>query len=173
MPPSQLNEGTIFSKSALNLGLQPDQEDAALTNFIQSLLIDPSAVTPQTFSTIQKLYPANDTSLGGAFHTGDDLFDRAEAWYTDNMYLSARRLFFQNAAPHQPLFGYFFKEFIPGANETFGGKSLATPRTFVASFDTPDSIPRLGAGIALWSRAGRSRERLREPDAGLLHQFHQ
>lgn len=107
----------------LGLNVAPEDEDAALNSFIRSLLIDPSTVTNVTFSTIDKLYPANDTSLGGAFHTGDDLFDRAEAWYTDNMYLSARRLFFQNAAAHQPLFGYFFKEFIPGNNPTLGGTS--------------------------------------------------
>jgi hypothetical protein len=105
----------------LGLSVAPENENTALNNFIRSLLIDPSTVTNTTFSTIDKLYPANDTSLGGAFHTGDDLFDRAEAWYTDNMYLSARRLFFQNAAAHQSLFGYFFKEFIPGNDRTLGG----------------------------------------------------
>ena len=66
---------------------------------------------------------ADDAALGGAFNTGDSLFDRAEAWYTDNMYLSPRRLFFGKAAPLQPLFGYFFTEFIPGNNRTLGGES--------------------------------------------------
>ena len=70
------------------------------------------------------MYPANDTSLGGAFHTGDDLFDRAEAWYTDNMYLSARRLLFNKAAAFQPLYAYFFEEFIPGNDKTLGGVPL-------------------------------------------------
>ena len=75
------------------------------------------------FDTIHELYPANDPSLGGAFNTGDSLFDRAEAWYTDNMFLSPRRLFYHKAASMQPLFAYFFKEFIPGQNPFNGGES--------------------------------------------------
>lgn len=75
-----------------------------------------------TFDKTLSLYPANDSSLGAPFNTGDSLFDRAEAWYTDNMYLAARRLLFQKAAPLQPLFGYFFREFIPGNDPTLGGE---------------------------------------------------
>lgn len=101
--------------------MPPDEEDATFDTFVRGLLIDPSTVPNATFDTLHALYPANDSSLGGAYHTGDDLFDRGEAWYTDNMYLSARRLLFEKAAPLQPLFAYFFTEFIPGNNLTMGG----------------------------------------------------
>ena len=120
----QLNEGTIFSQAVRNLGLPPDEENAAFISFIQELLIDPSTVTQSTFNTIEELYPENDTSLGGPFHTGDDLFDRAEAWYTDNMFLAARRLLFEKAASLQPLFAYHFTEFIPGNDPSLGGDYL-------------------------------------------------
>lgn len=103
--------------------MPPSEEDAAFDTFIRDLLIDPSTVTNATFGTLNTLYPANDSSLGGPFNTGDSLFDRAEAWYTDNMFLSARRLLFAKAAPLQPLFGYFFTEFIPGNDPTLGGES--------------------------------------------------
>lgn len=115
------NEGTVFSKSVLGLSVPPSEETAAFDTFIRDLLIDPSTVTDSTFDTFNEFYPANDSSLGGPFNTGDSLFDRSEAWYTDNMFLAARRLFFEAAAPHQPLFSYFFTEFIPGANKTLGG----------------------------------------------------
>lgn len=118
----QLNEGTVFSQSVLGLSVPPSEESEVFDTFIQNLLVDPSTVTNGTFDTINKLYPANDSSLGGAYNTGDSLFDRSEAWYTDNMFLAPRRLFFSAAAAHQPLFSYFFTEFIPGENVTFGGK---------------------------------------------------
>jgi carboxylesterase type B len=92
---------------------------------VRDLLIDPSTVENSTFNTINQLYPVNDTLLGGPFHTGDDLFDRAEAWYSDNMFLAPRRLLFNEAASLQPLFAYFFTEFIPGNNRTLGGRSLS------------------------------------------------
>ncbi|PSS29745.1 hypothetical protein PHLCEN_2v2893 [Hermanssonia centrifuga] len=112
--PAKLNEGTSFSQSLLNLNTPSAEEDAAFVTFIKDLMIDPSTITNSTFDTLISLYPANDSSLGGAFNTGDSLYDRGEAWYTDNMYLSARRLLFAKAAPLQPLFAYFFEEFIPG-----------------------------------------------------------
>ncbi|KAI0756254.1 alpha/beta-hydrolase [Daedaleopsis nitida] len=117
---TNLNEGTTFSGSVRNLGVPPDEEDAAFDTFIKNLLIDPSTVTQDTLGTLNKLYPANDSSLGGRFNTGDSLFDRAEAWYTDNMYLSPRRLLFNKAASLQPLFAYFFTEFIPGQDPSRG-----------------------------------------------------
>ncbi|KAI1793184.1 alpha/beta-hydrolase [Ganoderma leucocontextum] len=117
---TNLNEGTIFSQSVRNLSVAPNEEDAVFDTFIKNLLIDPSTVTQDVFDTMNELYPANDSSLGGAFNTGDSLFDRAEAWYTDNMYLSARRLLFHKAASLQPLFAYFFTEFIPGQDPTLG-----------------------------------------------------
>lgn len=121
----QLNEGTLFSRSVANLSVPASQETARFDTFIRDLLIDPSTVTNATFDTLNTLYPANDRTLGGAFNTGDSLFDRAEAWYTDNMYLSARRLLFNKAAPLQPLFGYFFKEQIPGNNPALGGELIS------------------------------------------------
>ncbi|KAF7799228.1 hypothetical protein EIP86_010460 [Pleurotus ostreatoroseus] len=117
---TNLNEGTIFAQVVRNAGVPPAEEDAAFTTYIQELLVDPSTVLHSTFTTIHKLYPANDSSLGGAFNTGDSLFDRAEAWYTDNMYLAPRRFLFEKAAPLQPLFTYFFMEFIPGNDPSEG-----------------------------------------------------
>ena len=107
----------------LGLSVHPSEEDQAFDTYIQDLLVDPSTVTDKTFKTIRQMYPANDTSLGGPFNTGDSLFDRAEAWYGDNMYLAPRRLFFEAAASYQPLFGYYFQEFIPGNDPTMGGMS--------------------------------------------------
>ena len=117
----QLNEGTGFSVSVANLSIPPSQEAARFDQFIKDLLIDPTTVTEDVLDRINELYPANDTSLGGPFNTGDSLFDRAEAWYTDNMYLAPRRLLFAKAAATQPLFAYFFKEFIPGQDPVRGG----------------------------------------------------
>ncbi|CDO73084.1 hypothetical protein BN946_scf185007.g138 [Trametes cinnabarina] len=118
--PFELNEGTIFSQAVRNLSVPSAQENAAFDTFIKELLIDPSTVTQDVFDTINKLFPANDSSLGGPFNTGDSLFDRAEAWYTDNMYLGPRRLFFDKAASTQPLYAYHFREFIPGQDPTLG-----------------------------------------------------
>jgi carboxylesterase type B len=72
------------------------------------------------YDKILELWPANDLLLGAPFNTGDSLFDRAEAWYTDEMFLAPRRLFFENAASLQPMFAYYFKEFFPGDNVTLG-----------------------------------------------------
>ena len=120
----QLNEGTNFAQAVRNLHTPPDQEDAAFTTYIKNLLIDTSTVKQSTFDKIHALYPANDTSLGGPFNTGDSLFDRAEAWYSDNMYLAPRRLFFERAAASQPLYGFFFTEFFPGGDPAKGGTSV-------------------------------------------------
>ncbi|TCD70105.1 hypothetical protein EIP91_004834 [Steccherinum ochraceum] len=95
-------------------------EDAAFDKFIRDLLVDPAPVTADVLDEIHALYPANDTTLGGPFNTGDSLFDRAEAWYTENMYLGPRRLLFDKAATTNKLFAYFFTEFIPGNNPTNG-----------------------------------------------------
>ena len=123
----------MFSQAVRNLHTPPAQEDAAFVQFIQELLIDPSTVQRSTFNTILELYPANDSSLGCPFNTGDSLFDRAEAWYTDNMYLAARRLLFQQAAPLQPLFAYFFREFIPGNDPTLGGELFGSDCTTIVA----------------------------------------
>ncbi|THH30643.1 hypothetical protein EUX98_g3562 [Antrodiella citrinella] len=117
---SVLNEGTIFSHSVLGLNTPPELEDSVFKKFILDLLIDSAPVTQQLLDRIAQLYPANSTTLGGAFNTGDSLFDRAEAFYSDNMYLGPRRLFFDKAASTNKLFSYFFNEFIPGNNVTDG-----------------------------------------------------
>lgn len=106
-----------------NLSTPPALEDAAFDNYIRGLLIDPSTLENSTLDQFHKFYPANDSSLGGPFNTGDSLFDRAEQWYTDNIFLAARRLLFEKAAPLQPSFAYFFTEFIPGNDPSLGGTS--------------------------------------------------
>ena len=122
-----MNEGTSLSRAVRNLPLDNPllDEDAAFTEFIGSLILDHTTLSPETLKTIHKLYPANDSSLGGPFNTGDSLFDRASAWYGDEMYLAPRRLFFQTAAknPRHVLFAYFFKEFVKGSDPVFGGKN--------------------------------------------------
>lgn len=117
---TNLNEGTRLAIDVLGRSIPSSEEDEVFDKYIRDLLIDPSTVTQKTLDTIKKLWPANDTSLGGPFNTGDSLFDRAEAWYGDNMYLAPRRLFFEAAASHQPLFGYYFKEFISGNDPVLG-----------------------------------------------------
>ncbi len=99
-------------------------EDQAFNFFIGQLILEKTTLTSDVLGEIDTLYPANDPTAGGPFHTGDSLFDRAESWYTDNMYLSPRRLFFNKAAPlsSQPFFAYFFTEFIPTNSPTLGGK---------------------------------------------------
>ncbi len=101
-------------------------EDQAFNFFIGQLILDNTTLTSDVLGEIDTLYPANDPTAGGPFHTGDSLFDRAESWYTDNMYLSPRRLFFNKAAPlsSQPFFAYFFTEFIPTNDPVMGGKSF-------------------------------------------------
>ncbi|KAH8118201.1 alpha/beta-hydrolase [Phellopilus nigrolimitatus] len=117
---TNLNEGTTFSESLLNITHPGMTEDEAFDNFIGNLILDNRTLTPDVLSKFNALYPANDSSLGAPFNTGDSLFDRASAWYTDNMFLAPRRLFFDKAASVQPLFAYHFTEFIPGNNPTLG-----------------------------------------------------
>ncbi|KAJ3829577.1 alpha/beta-hydrolase [Lentinula raphanica] len=117
---TNVNEGTIFSESVEGLNLTGTAQDDAFVNFIGHLVIDNSTITRDVYNRILELFPANDPLLGAPFNTGDSLFDRAEAWYTDQMFLSARRLFFENAAPLQPMFAYYFREFIPGQDPTLG-----------------------------------------------------
>ncbi|KAK7686725.1 hypothetical protein QCA50_010325 [Cerrena zonata] len=116
------NEGAGFSQTLFGLGVAPEQEDAAFDDFIHRLLIDPTTVTQATLNRIHELYPANSSANGAPFATGDSLFDRAEAWYTDNMYKGPRRLLFNKAAQvgNKNLFAYAFREFIPGNDPTMG-----------------------------------------------------
>lgn len=124
----QNNEGTVFSQSVRNLAHPGMTEDQAFDNFIGHLILDNRTLTADVLDEIHALYPANDSANGAPFSTGDSLFDRAEAWYTVNMYLAPRRLFFDKAAglSSQPFFAYFFDELIPGNDPTLGGKLCLT-----------------------------------------------
>jgi hypothetical protein len=117
----QLNEGTNYAQAVRSLNLSSSEEDTAFDNYISNLVIDNSTLTPDILADIRKYYPPNDPTAGGPFHTGDSLYDRAASWYTDEMYLAPRRHFFDKAATLQPLFGYYFIEFIPGNDRTRGG----------------------------------------------------
>ncbi|KDR66386.1 hypothetical protein GALMADRAFT_1159461 [Galerina marginata CBS 339.88] len=117
---TNLNEGTGFSGSVHGLKLSGTAETDAFKNFIGHLVIDNSTLTNDVLNQIMTLFPANDPTLGGPFNTGDSLFDRSAAWYTDEMFLGPRRLFFQHGAALQPMFGYYFTEFIPGNSRTNG-----------------------------------------------------
>ncbi|TFK35561.1 alpha/beta-hydrolase [Crucibulum laeve] len=117
---TNVNEGTVFSPTLLNLGLRGPSETAAFDNFIGHLVIDNSTITTEVLDEFHRLYPANDPSLGAPFNQGDSLFDRASAWYTDIMFLAPTRLFSQHAAQLQPTYVYRFAEFILGNDPTFG-----------------------------------------------------
>ncbi|EJD06597.1 alpha/beta-hydrolase [Fomitiporia mediterranea MF3/22] len=117
---TNLNEGSIFSTSLLDDSHPDMTEDQALDFFIGQLILDNRTLTTDVLDKINELYPANDTSLGAPFNTGDSLFDRASAFYGDNMFLAARRLLFDKAASLQPMFAYHFREFIPGNDPTLG-----------------------------------------------------
>ena len=112
----------MFAAAVRNLSTPPALEDAAFDAYIRALFIDPAPLSQDVLDTFHTLYPANDTSLGAPFNTGDSLFDRAEAWYTDVLFLAPRRLFFEKAAPLQPVFAYQFSEFIPGQDPQQGGE---------------------------------------------------
>lgn len=112
-------------------------EDQAFGNFIGHLILDNRTLTADVLDEIHALYPANDSANGAPFSTGDSLFDRAEAWYTVNMYLAPRRLFFDKAAglSSQPFFAYFFDELIPGNDPTLGGELRFTAGLHDRSFN--------------------------------------
>ncbi|ETW81423.1 Esterase/lipase/thioesterase [Heterobasidion irregulare TC 32-1] len=117
---SNLNDGSIFSTTLRNLNLTGDAQDDAFDNFVLGQLIDSSRVTSSTLARLRALYPANDSSLGAPFNTGDSLFDRGSAWYGDNSYLSPRRRLLEKAASLQNAWGFFFEEFFPGADPSLG-----------------------------------------------------
>lgn len=119
---SQVNEGAGFSVSVRGLGLSGAAETNAFVNFVGHLVIDNSTITSDVMNTFIAQYPANDPTEDAPFNTGDSLFDRSENWYTNQMFLSPRRFFFQQASALQPMFAYYFREFIPGNNPAFGGK---------------------------------------------------
>ena len=94
-------------------------EVAAFEQFVKASQIDESKVTQDVLYDIVNFYPANTEQL--PFSTGDSLFDRAVAWYGDSMFLAPRRRFTDAAANLQPVFAYFFTEFVPGDSPKMGG----------------------------------------------------
>ncbi|KAG6895346.1 hypothetical protein C0992_001719, partial [Termitomyces sp. T32_za158] len=119
---TNLNEGTSFSVTLLPMNAEartPRESDVLFETFIRALLIDNSTVTQPTFQRLFELFPTT-TTRDIPFATGNELFDRGEAWYTDEMFVAPRRLFFEHAAPVQDVFTYHFAEFIPGNNVTLG-----------------------------------------------------
>lgn len=121
-----MNEGTLVSAVLRNLGLTDQAQDTAFDDFVRNVVIDNTTITQNVLNRFKDLFPANDPTLGMPFNTGDSLFDRGEAWYTVQTFLSARRFFFEHGASHQPMFAYYFTEFIPGSDPTLGGKLLTT-----------------------------------------------
>jgi len=117
---SNVNEGTTFSGTLKNLGFSGSAEDTAFETFIGHLVIDNTTIPTDVYARSLALWPANDPALGAPFNTGDSLFDRGEAWYTDIMFLTPRRSWFQAASSKMPMFAYYFREFIPGTDPTLG-----------------------------------------------------
>ncbi|KAI0081105.1 alpha/beta-hydrolase [Panus rudis PR-1116 ss-1] len=118
---TNVNEGTEFAQAVRNLSTPPELENDAFDKYIRDLMIDPAPITSHVLNKIHELYPANDPANGAPFNTGDSLYDRADAWYTDNMFLAPRRLLFNKAAElGQKLFAYYFTEFIPGNDPSLG-----------------------------------------------------
>ncbi|XP_006458980.1 hypothetical protein AGABI2DRAFT_217832 [Agaricus bisporus var. bisporus H97] len=115
-----LSEGTRFSVGLLDQNLSGEAQVSEMDKFILGLVIDNTTITDDVLDEIHTLFPENDTSLGAPFNTGDSLFDRASAFYTDEMFLGPRRFFFEHGSDLQPMFAYHFREFIPGANITLG-----------------------------------------------------
>ncbi|KAJ7919389.1 alpha/beta-hydrolase [Mycena leptocephala] len=125
---TNVNEGTGQSRSLRDLGLAGAAQDDAFKQFMDYLVIDNSKFTPDIYAKTLAHFPADDPTLGAPFNTGDSLFDRAAAWYTDIMYLTPQRSFFQHGASLQNMFAYYFREFIPGNDPTSGvshGSELA------------------------------------------------
>jgi len=120
----QVNEGTLVATVLRNLGLAGQEQDAAFDKFVRNVVIDNATITQDALDHFKELFPENDPTLGAPFNTGDPLFDRGEAWYTVQTFLSARRLFFEHGASRQPMFAYYFTEFIPGSDPTLGGEPL-------------------------------------------------
>ena len=102
------------------LGLSGAAEVAAFEQFVKASQIDESKITQDTLNEIAGLYLAANTEQL-PFSTGDFLFDRAEAWYGDSMFLAPRRRFSAAAAESQPVFVYLFTEFVPGDPPWLGG----------------------------------------------------
>jgi len=119
-------------------------QDAAFQSFIGHLVIDNSTIKPDVYTKTLALSSANNPALGAPFNAGDSLFDRAEAWYTDN-FLSPPRNFFQQASLVQPMFAYYFREFIPGTRCA----SSSARRCTATSPATAMRAPRSASGHSI------------------------
>ncbi|KXN81287.1 Lipase 2, partial [Leucoagaricus sp. SymC.cos] len=115
-----VNEGNSFVTSLRNQGLTGRAQATAFDTFVRELVIDNTTITQDVLDRFKEFFPENDPTLGAPFNTGDSLFDRAAAYYTDQMFLSPRRLTFQHGSALQPMFAYYFREFIPGNNPILG-----------------------------------------------------
>ncbi|KAL0571661.1 hypothetical protein V5O48_010301 [Marasmius crinis-equi] len=120
---TNVNEGATYATDLRSRNLTGAAQEAAFDNYINRLhIIDNSSITQATLQEIHRLWAENDTTLGAPFNQGDSLYDRAAAWYRDEMYLAPRRLFFDYAAPKQDIYAYYFKEFLPGGDPTLGAE---------------------------------------------------
>ncbi|KAF8529673.1 alpha/beta-hydrolase [Hysterangium stoloniferum] len=118
---TNLNDGTIFSQSVFGLSaMNATVEQDRFDQFIAANFPNELSLSTDVLDELHKLYPANDSSLGGRFNTRDSLYDRCSAWFTDQMYLAPRRYFFDKAVSLQPLFGYLFDAFYPGGKQDLG-----------------------------------------------------
>ncbi|KAJ7039660.1 alpha/beta-hydrolase [Mycena alexandri] len=117
---TNVNEGNTFATSLRGLGMVDSAEDDTFKHFIGRLVIDNSTLTSDLYAQTLEFFPANDSTLGAPFNTGDSLYDRVAAWYTDMMYLAPRRRFVERAAPLQQIFAYYFRESLPGNHPTLG-----------------------------------------------------
>ncbi|KAG6843324.1 hypothetical protein H0H87_005837, partial [Tephrocybe sp. NHM501043] len=118
-----INEGTLISTALLPLRPStPAENDALFVSFVRACLIDNSTLSTPVLNQLRAFFRQDDSTLGAPFNTGNKLFDRAEAWYTAQMFLGPRRLFFEHASQGQSaqVWGYYFGEFIPGNNITLG-----------------------------------------------------
>ena len=104
------------------------------------MIVDNSTLTPNVVAGIDEFYPVNDSTYGGPWHTGDMLYDRAESWYTDIMYLSPRRFFYEHGASLQPMWGYYFTEFIPGTSPALGGELCDSSVLLFAAFSEKSTV---------------------------------
>lgn len=132
---AQNNEGTVWATSLLPTVIPPTTslatENANFEAYMRGLVLDGRTLSAATVRTVQAMFPKDDPANGAPFNTNSSLFDRGAAFYTDEMYLGPRRLFFDKAATVPgmgPLFGYIFMELAPGASPMFGvshGSELA------------------------------------------------
>ncbi|KAH9989463.1 Alpha/Beta hydrolase protein [Russula vinacea] len=98
---TNLNEGTSFSTTLFGLGLSGSAEVTAFEQFVKASQIDGSKVVQDTLDEIVHAYPANTEQVPSAQATPS---------------LTGRRL----AAKLQPVFSYFFTEFVPGDSPKLG-----------------------------------------------------